>query len=120
LVGANAGPNQSAIAEFDTNGNYLGNFVAKGAGNLGLPYHLRFYNGELFVSDAGGQKIRRYDADTGAALGDFVLVNQHPRELATASNGRLLVAANGGNQRGIVEYDSGATVTNHFTPFQVL
>ncbi|HKQ48463.1 MAG TPA: thrombospondin type 3 repeat-containing protein [Phycisphaerae bacterium] len=120
LVGVNAGANQSAVAEFDTNGAYVGNFVANGAGGLGLPNQLRFYTDELLVSDSGGQEILRYDANTGASLGSFALVHQHPRELATASNGRLLAAANSGNQRGIIEYAPNAAVTNHFTPFQLI
>lgn len=120
LVGVNSGPNQSAVAEFDTDGNYVGNFVAKGAGNLGLPYHLRFHNNELLVSDAGGSRIRRYDGTTGASLGDLALVHLQPRELASAGNGRLLAAVNTGNQRGVVEYADDGSVTDFFTPSEVI
>ncbi len=119
LVGVGGGANAGAVAEFDTDGNYVGNFVEIGAGGLGVAAHLLHHAGELFVSDLGGNMIRRYNAETGGFLGNFASVHAGPQQLATAASGRLLAAALAGNRRGILEFASNGTVAEHFTPPEV-
>jgi hypothetical protein len=71
LVDVGAGANMGAVAEFDTSGNYVGNFIANGAGGLGFARSMHFHAGAFFVTDGSASMIRRYNADTGAFINDF-------------------------------------------------
>ena len=42
LVTVGGGANADAIAQFDPSGNYIGNFIANGAGGLLSPFDIAF------------------------------------------------------------------------------
>src|SRR5690606_21600469 len=62
--GANAG----AVAEFDMDGNYLGNFIEPGT--ITSPWAVVLRESDVLVPDSGDDSIKRFDYD-GNFLGVF-------------------------------------------------
>lgn len=104
LVAAKLLPSIDTVIEFDRNGNYLGLFVADGAGGLDSPYDLYGRDADWLVSGAFSDAVHRYDLN-GAYLDDFAAVDGFPEQIAEAANGNVLVANFSGGQRGVVEFD---------------
>ena len=110
LVTVGSGLNSDAIAEFDTAGNSVGNFVANGAGGLDSPFDILFGTDAL-VGGITSDAIHRYDPATGTHLGDLLTGVGFPEQLAFApSNGNLLVANFSGSPSGIIEVQPDGTV----------
>ncbi len=87
-------PNGGSVAQFDTNGNYLNDFIAAGSGGLAEPSDIHGRpNQDWLVSDRMGESIRRYDYASGAYLSDLVHYEGSTfRQIASAGNGNVLVA----------------------------
>jgi len=117
LVPVASGANQDSIAEFDAGGNYIGNFVANGAGGLDSPWHIEF-GAQAFVPASTSDAVHGYDVTTGAYIADLLPVDGWPEQLAWASNGNLLIANWTGTQEGIIEVDpsDGSIVGIYYTP----
>ncbi len=111
LVSVGGGANDDAIAEFDTSGNSVGNFVANGAAGLDSPFDVFavvtpggvLAAGDFLVPGITSDAIHRYDA-SGAAQADFSALNTFGEQIAQAANGNVLVANFSGTEEGIVEY----------------
>lgn len=119
LVTVGAGPNADAIAEFDTTGNYLGNFVANGSGGLDSPFDV--YERRTVDWLAGGSDsdaIHRYHLDTGAPIGTLSPVDTFPQQIYEAANSNILVANFSGTQAGIMELTADGTVVDIYNPPQ--
>jgi hypothetical protein len=116
LVAVGTGPNADAIAEFDTDGNYLGNFVANGVGGLEAPQDILFHCGELLVSANISNRVHSYDPDTDESIGTVTTVQLRPLQLANAASGDVLVANSAGDQRGILEVASNVGVWKQIAP----
>ncbi len=119
LVAVRAGANANAVAEFDTNGSFLGNFVSNGAGGLNRPADVHLRDGELLVSAFGSDRIHRYDAGNGAYLGDLAVIHNAPLQIAEASNGNILVADDSGPQRGVLEIAANGTNLAQVAPAEM-
>ena len=93
LVTSASGTNADAIAEFDASGNYLGNFIAIGAGGMDSPFCVlyRTHESDYLVSTSSSNAIHRYDA-TGTYLNDLVSGMHFPEQIAEAASGNILVA----------------------------
>lgn len=116
LVSVGSGTNEDAIAEFDANGNYLGNFIANGAGGLDSPFDVFLRGGDVLVPGITSDNIIRYDF-TGNPLGVFSPVDNFPEQVAEAGNGNILVGNFSGAQEGVVEFTSaGALVGVYDSP----
>ena len=116
LVTVGGGGNNNAVAEFDTNGNYLGNFVAAGSGGLSSPFDVHYRVTDYLVTSTGGSTgALRYDPTTGAFLGMFAPIVSFPQQIHTIANGNVLVADFSGADNGIVEYTSGGTFIARYT-----
>lgn len=115
LVTVAGGTNADAIAEFDGGGNYVGNFVANGAGGLISPFDVLARSSDFLVGGIDSDLIHSYDA-SGAPNPDFAAINTFPEQLAVAANGNLLVANFSGTQEGIVEFDAGGNLVGTYDP----
>jgi hypothetical protein len=116
LVTVGGGTNDDAVAEFDTSGNYLGNFVANASGGLDSPFDV-LLGTDALVGGINSDAIHRYDVTTGAYIADLTAINSFPEQLAFASsNGNLLVANFSGTEEGIVEYMLDGTQVGIYDP----
>lgn len=115
LVTLSANPNVNAVAEFDTGGNYLGQFIASGAGGLDSPYDIFGRASDWLVGATTSDAIHRYDLN-GDYLDDFAAVNNFPQQINQATNNNILVANFSGTQRGIIEYQANGTLVDVYAP----
>lgn len=99
--------NNDAIAAFDTDGNFLGNFIANNAGGLDSPWDILFRNsGDVLVSTSVSDALHRYDT-SGNYLDDFATGINFARQMVEMPNGNIAVANfSGTGQSGILIYDS--------------
>ncbi|MFZ0391729.1 MAG: T9SS type A sorting domain-containing protein [Calditrichia bacterium] len=113
VVTVASGLNSDAVAEFDPSGNYLGNFIAVGAGGLDSPFDIIFRSSDVLVSGSGSDYIHRYDLD-GNYLDNFTPVNSYPQQLIEFPNGDIGVANFSGNT-GVLVYSSTGTLLKTLT-----
>lgn len=118
VVTIGSGTNDDAVAEFDTAGNYLGNFVANGAGGLNSPFDAYFRESDVLVGGITSDAIHRYDLD-GNPLADLTPINSFPEQIAEAANGNVLVANFSGSEEGIVEYLPDGTLVGIYDPSEI-
>lgn len=118
LVSVASGSNADAIAEFDADGNYLGNFIANGAGGLASPWDILFTTAAQ-VPASSSDAIHSYDSTTGAYLSNLVAVNSMPESVALAGNGNILIANFSGTQEGVMEVQPDGTVVGIYMPAPV-
>jgi hypothetical protein len=115
LVTVTGGTNQDAVAEFDTAGNYLGNFIAIGAGGLDGPFDVYLRSADWLVSAINSDAIHRYDL-TGAYIADLAPINNFPEQVIDIANGNVLVANFSGTQEGVVELTAAGSVVGVYNP----
>lgn len=123
LVTSGSPNNEDAVARFDRDGVYLGNFVLTGAGGLNSPWDVApvrvsggsLAAGEWLVSGSDSDRIHRYAA-TGAALADFATIADSPQQVEQLANGNVLVANYSGTQMGVVELSASAAVIGVYAP----
>ena len=57
----------NAVHRYDANGNFLGEFITSGSGNLVGPEQVLFHpDGSVLVTGFGNGAIKRYDGVSGA------------------------------------------------------
>ena len=89
-VGSSA--NQNSVAEFDASGNYIGQFIAAGAGGLASPFDIVFRENDVLVDGSSSNKVHRYDLN-GNYLNDLVPSGlAFPQQIHLESNGNIAVA----------------------------
>ncbi len=115
LVTVGEGGNIDAVAEFDTAGTYLGNFVTAAAGGLDSPFDVLLTTDAL-VSGTSSDAIHRYNVSTGAYIADLTAVSSFPEQLALAANGNILIANYSGTQEGIVEVTAAGALVGVYNP----
>ncbi|MCO5206156.1 MAG: hypothetical protein M9928_14070 [Anaerolineae bacterium] len=102
LVSVASGSNSNAIAEFDTAGNYLGNFVANGDGGLNSPFDVAPRPTDWMVPGINSDAVHLYDL-VGNYVSDLTAVNTFPEQAAEIPNTNVLVANFSGDS-GVLEY----------------
>ena len=101
--------NVDAVAKFDTAGNYLGNFIANGAGGLNSPFDIYGRAADWLVASIDTDNILSFDL-AGSPVGAFAPISNFPEQITEAGNDNVLVANFGGTE-GVYEFTSaGATV----------
>ncbi|MBW6478890.1 MAG: T9SS type A sorting domain-containing protein [Bacteroidales bacterium] len=106
LVTVAGATNAHSVAEFNGEGEYLGNFIANEAGGLNGPWDILYrpdFN-DYLVSANGSSGIHRYDHE-GEFIEMFVSGLAFPEQMQLLANGNILVANFSGAQ-GLFEYDS--------------
>ncbi|MCA9869799.1 MAG: hypothetical protein KC487_05400, partial [Anaerolineae bacterium] len=115
LVTVGGGANADAVAEFDTSGNYLGNFVANGAGGLDSPFDAYGRTADWLVTAIDSDNILSYDL-TGAFIAQFAAINTFPEQANEAGNSNVLVANFSGTEEGVVEYTAAGALVGIYDP----
>jgi len=103
LVPVDSGTNQDSVAEFDTGGVYLGNFVAIGAGGLDGGFDVYPLGTDWLVTSINSDNVLRYDS-TGAPLGVFAPAVSFGEQINGAGNGNVLVANFSTPNSGVMEF----------------
>ena len=118
LVTVSSGTNQNSVAEFDTSGAYLGNFIAPGSGGLNGPFDIFMRPGQNWlVSSIDTDEVKRYNLTTGAFITNLAAIDDFPEQIALAANNNILVANYSGAQAGVVELTpAGALVDVYLAP----
>ncbi|MBZ0198894.1 MAG: T9SS type A sorting domain-containing protein [Ignavibacteriaceae bacterium] len=91
LVSNGSGTNMNTVAEFDNAGNYLGNFIAAGAGSINSPYDILWRANDVIVGGSSSHAMHRYD-HTGTYLDDFATGVPFPQQMVEQPNGDIYVA----------------------------
>lgn len=119
LVSVASGANADAVAEFDTSGNFVGNFVANGDGGLDSPWGLLVNGDVLQVTASTSDAVHEYDAATGAYLGDLRAIDSFPEQVALATGGNLVIGNFSGSEEGVVELAADGTLVGIYDPPEV-
>ncbi|MPZ93140.1 MAG: hypothetical protein GEU68_16255, partial [Actinobacteria bacterium] len=86
-----SGGNAHAVAEFDAEGEFIGNFIDNEAGGMQGPWFFLFRDSDILVSSVTSSAIHRFDPD-GAPLGIFHGPIAFPQQMQELDNGNILVA----------------------------
>jgi len=109
LVSVGGGDNADAIAEFDSDGTYLGNYIANGSGGLDSPFDILVRDGDNLVAGINSDNILRYDT-SGAFLDEFTPVDNFTEQVHETASGNILVGNFSGGQVGVVEFTATGTL----------
>ena len=112
LVTVAGGANTNTVAEFDSAGNYLGNFVAAGDGGLNSPWSILFRDEDVLVSGGSSNALHRYGYD-GTFQSIFASGLSFPEQVSPLSGGRVAVANFTGG--AVIIYDSLGAIVNQVT-----
>ncbi len=104
LVTVGSGTNLDTVAQFDTSGNFLGNFIS--AGTLDAPFDVYKRDGDWLVNSIDDDLIHSFALTTGAFITDIASIDGFPQQLAETPGDNILVANFSGSQEGIVEFTS--------------
>lgn len=117
LVTVASGANTNTVAEFDTSGNYLGNFILAASGGLGSPWDPYGRGSDWLVSgSAGTTGILRYDL-SGTFLNVLAPISTFPEQIGEAANTNVLVANfSPTSNEGVIEYTSTGTFVGRYDP----
>ncbi|MCB1041631.1 MAG: hypothetical protein KDC35_01745 [Acidobacteria bacterium] len=115
LVTVGGGANDDSVAQFDSAGNYVGNFVANGSGGLDSPFDVISRAGDYLVGGITSDAIHQYST-AGAYLSDLTPINTFPEQLYETASGNILVANFSGTEEGVVEYTSTGSQVGIYDP----
>jgi len=113
LVTVGGGANTDAVAQFDPAGNYVGNFIANGAGGLLSPFDIVFRTNDCLVAGINSDAVHRFDL-TGSSLGIFASGISFPEQIEFLPNGNVLVVNFSTPNSGVIVYDSLGTQLSVF------
>jgi hypothetical protein len=107
-------------AEFDTFGNYLGNFIANGSGGLNSPFDIYQRLGvDWLVGGIESDLIHRYHLDSGEFLANLAAIDSFPEQIFQATNSNVLVANFSGTQQGVVEFTAAGDLVGVYNPAEI-
>lgn len=110
-VGSSA--NSNGVPEFDLGGNYLGNFIAIGAGGLNSPFCVLFRANDVLVTGSSSDAAHRYDL-SGNYINNLISGPNFPQQIIELANGNLALAVFS-TPSGLGIYDSNGNQLNFFT-----
>lgn len=110
LVTVASGTNSNTIAEFDTGGNYLGNFIGQGVGGLNGPFSILIRENDILISQSSAPTgVKSYDLN-GTYLAQWATISSFPQQIFRMADGRIAVANfSGTGSTGIRLYTSDGT-----------
>ncbi|MCF8358124.1 MAG: hypothetical protein K9H26_05150 [Prolixibacteraceae bacterium] len=118
LVTVGGGSNDDAVAEFDIDGNYLGNFIANGTAGMDSPFDIvyRSSHNDYLVCCITSDNILQFDSN-GNYIDVFATVNTFPEQASISySSGNVYVGNYSGSQEGILEFDASGNLLNTIIP----
>jgi hypothetical protein len=110
LVTVASGSNSNSIAQFDTGGSYISNFINAGVGGLNGPFDILIRANDILISQSSSPTgVKQYDL-TGAYLSQWATISTFPQQMFPMSDGRIAVANfSGTGSTGIRLYDANGT-----------
>ncbi len=110
LVTVASGTNSNTIAEFDTGGNYLGNFIGQGVGGLNSPFAILIRENDILISQSSSPTgVKSYDLN-GNYLAQWASISSFPQQMFRMADGRIAVANfSGTGSTGIRLYTADGT-----------
>jgi hypothetical protein len=120
LVTVGSGANTNSVVEFDTAGDYIGQFIAAASGGLASPFDVfarTVATGtDYLVSGSTSDNVHRYDAN-GAYIADFGPAIEYPQQVNQAPGGNILVASfSGATSTGVWELLPDGTFVGRYGP----
>ncbi|GJQ62397.1 MAG: hypothetical protein SCALA702_14500 [Melioribacteraceae bacterium] len=112
LVTTAGGANSDAIAEFDSDGNYLGNLIAPDVTTMDSPFDVLPHGGYLYVPAITTDAVVRYDLD-GNFVDVFVPFINFPEQINVISDDRFTVAGFS-SPSGVYVYDADGNQLDYF------
>jgi len=113
VVTVGSGGNQNGVPEFDSGGNYLGNFIAIGSGGLNSPFCILFRTNDVLVTASTSDAAHRYDLN-GNYLNNLISGVQFPQQIVELPNTNLALCVFS-TPSGLGIYDANGTQLNFFT-----
>ncbi|MCD4828996.1 MAG: T9SS type A sorting domain-containing protein [Candidatus Cloacimonetes bacterium] len=115
-----SGANANAIAEFDGEGNYLGNFVPVGGGGLDSPWDVNYREdvGDFLVNGSDCDQLHRYDA-SGAWIADLCSLPGMFEQMFICPSGTILgsnFSATGAYEAGVHEFAADGAHLGYYGP----
>jgi len=111
LVTVAGSANSNSIAEFDETGNYLGQFIAAGAGGLNSPWDILIRTNDIIVSASSSDALHRYDLN-GTFIDSFYAAGStsyFPEQMQELSNSNI-AGADFGVGGGVKIYSNTGTL----------
>jgi hypothetical protein len=110
LVTVASGANQNCIAEFDSAGNYLGQFIPPSANGPNSPFAILFRANDILISTSSAPiGVIRFDL-AGTYLSLWASIMSFPQQIAQISGSRFAVANfSGAGQTGVRLYSADGT-----------
>ena len=108
----------NAVFRYDLGGNYLGEFIAAGAGGLIGPEDILFHpDGTVLVTGFGNAAIKRYNGSTGAFIGDFSsgYALATPSKMSIGPDDLIYVTQWGTTQNKVVRFGLDCVFVDEFT-----
>lgn len=119
LVTVQLGPNANSVARFDTDGNYLGNFIPNGLGGLSEPIYIFKRENDYLIGDLSNT-IRDYDLN-GNYSGNFAVNLEIPHEISMTADSNIVVAVdNEFNPQGVHIFDYNGDFIKELEPMMLL
>lgn len=116
LVSVGGGANDDAIAQFDTTGTSIGNFIANASGGLNSPFDVYGRLNDWLIPGIDSDAIHQYDL-AGTFLANLTSVNTFPEQVAESPGGNVLVANfSPSAQEGVLEYTATGTFVGRYDP----
>jgi hypothetical protein len=116
LVTVASSANANSIAEFDPDGNYLGNFIDNGSGGLNSPFDVyERPSVDWLVSSISNNQILSYEWANGDPIGQFAPISSFPQQIYDIDNGNVLVANFSGTV-GVHEFEADGTPVGVYNP----
>jgi hypothetical protein len=114
-VTSGSGP-ASSVKTFDSNGSFISDFVAPGAGGVNWPQDIIFLEtmDKAIVSGLNNDAIGSYDKITGAYINDFAGVPLGPTRMKIGPDGFIYVLQWNGNGK-VLRYQTDGTFIDEFT-----
>jgi hypothetical protein len=116
LVTVASSANANSIAEFDPDGNYLGNFIDNGSGGLNSPFDVyERPSVDWLVSSINNNQVLSYEWANGDPIGQFAPISSFPQQIYDIDNGNVLVANFSGTV-GVHEFQADGTPVGVYNP----
>jgi hypothetical protein len=102
IVTVASGANQNCIAEFDSAGNYIGQFIVAGAGGLNSPFCILYRSSDILITTSSApQGVLKFDLN-GAFQSIWASITSFPQQIIQLANGNFAIANfSGTGQTGI-------------------
>jgi hypothetical protein len=119
LVSVGGGTNANAIAQFDADGNYIGNFVPNASGGLNSPFEVyQRLDTDWLVSSINSNQVLSYELDSGDFKGEFAPISSFPQQIYELPGGNVLVGNFSGTP-GVHEFTAAGDPVGVYNPVGV-